>query len=216
MNELIITKAVKKDLPIILDIQRKAFLEVARTFHLKSMPQIEQTLESLTAEFKNHTILKASIVNIIVGSVRAYHDDNTCYISRLIVLPEYRNQGIGKALMNEIENQFKKIVKRYELFTGSRDQRNQYLYNQLGYKSFKTQKLNHGYESQGSIGKGFRSKLCGLIPSALRDNSTCNLQCTLFLKLGSHYNSQFRRASLSESEFHNNEITFVFMEKSTQ
>ena len=44
--------------------------------------------------------------------------------------------------MNEIENQFKNIVKRYELFTGSRDQRNLYLYNQLGYKSFKTEKLN--------------------------------------------------------------------------
>ena len=73
MNELIITQAVKEDLPIILDIQRKAFLEVARTFHLKSMPQIEQTLESLTAEFKNHTILKASLADTIVGSVRAYH-----------------------------------------------------------------------------------------------------------------------------------------------
>jgi hypothetical protein len=45
----IITQAAKEDLPIILDIQRKAFLEVAKTFHLKSMPQIEQTLENLTA-----------------------------------------------------------------------------------------------------------------------------------------------------------------------
>src|SRR4030042_5107755 len=116
MNELIITKAVQEDLPIILDVQRKAFLEVAKTFHLKSMPQIEQTLESLTAEFKNHTILKASLANTpaikhgntitdepdnfklkaiklldsrflgndlddvtIVGSVRAYAKDDTCY-----------------------------------------------------------------------------------------------------------------------------------------
>ena len=115
---------------------------MAKTFHLKSMPQIEQTLESLTAEFKNYTFLKASIANTIVGSVRAYTKDDTCYISRLIVLPDYQNKGIGKALMNEIENQFKNIVNRYELFTGSRDQRNQYLYNQLGYKSFKTEKHN--------------------------------------------------------------------------
>lgn len=186
MNELIITRAVKEDLPIILDIQRKAFLEVAKTFHLKSMPQIEQTLESLTAEFKNCTILKASIANTsaikhdnavmdksgyfklkpsklldsrlrtlkgtsgndtdditIVGSVRAYSKTDTCYISRLVVLPEYQNKGIGKALMNEIENQFKNNVARYELFTGSRDKRNLYLYNQLGYKSFKTEKHNN-------------------------------------------------------------------------
>lgn len=70
--KLIITQAVKEDLPIILDIQRKAFLEVSKTFNLKSMPQIEQTLECLTAEFKNHTILKASLVNTIVGPVRAH------------------------------------------------------------------------------------------------------------------------------------------------
>jgi DNA polymerase III gamma/tau subunit len=91
MNDLIITHAVKEDLPIILDIQRKAFLEVAKTFHLKTMPQIEQTLESLRTEFKNHTILKASLANTIVGSVRAYRRNDTCYISRLIVLPEYQN-----------------------------------------------------------------------------------------------------------------------------
>jgi len=200
MNNLIITKAVKEDLLIILDIQKKAFLEVAKTFHLQSMPQIEQTLESLRTEFKNHTILKASLANTIIGSVRAYNDDDTCYINRLVVLPEYQNHGIGKALMKEIENQFKNIVKRYELFTGSQDKRNQYLYNQLGYKSFKTEKLNHGYKPQMSIGKGFCSKLWGLIPSALRDCST----------------SQFRRAPLSELEFHNDQITFVFMEKNAE
>ncbi len=99
--------------------------------------------------------------------------------------------------MKEIEKQFQNIVKRYELFTGSRDQRNLYLYNQLEYKSFKTEKHNHGYKPQVSIGKSLCSKFWGLIPSALRDCST----------------SQFRRAPLSELEFHNDQITFVFMEK---
>jgi GNAT superfamily N-acetyltransferase len=143
MNELIIAQAIKEDLPVILDIQRKAFLEVARTFNLKSMPQIEQTLESLNDEFINGTILKASIANSIVGSVRAHNDNDTCYIGKLVVLPENQNQGIGKALMNAMENNFKDVVKRYELFTGVRDPRNLYLYDQLGYKSFKTEKCNN-------------------------------------------------------------------------
>jgi ribosomal protein S18 acetylase RimI-like enzyme len=142
MNSIIITQAVKENLPIILDVQRKAFLEVAKTFHLKSMPQIEQTLESLTDEFINGTILKASLANTIIGSVRAYSKDNTCYIHRLIVLPEYQNKGIGKLLMTEIEKRFKNSVQRYELFTGSRDPHNLYLYDKLGYKTFKTEKHN--------------------------------------------------------------------------
>lgn len=143
MNELIITQAAKEDLPVILDIQRKVFLEVARTFNLKSMPQIEQTLESLNDEFINCTFLKACIGSNIVGSVRAYNNHDTCYVSKLIVLPENQNHGIGKALMKAMENQFRNVVRRYELFTGARDPRNLCLYDQLGYKSFKIEKYNH-------------------------------------------------------------------------
>ena len=47
-------------------------------------------------------------------------------------------------------------------------------------KSEKWTFWNHGYEPE--------SKLRGIVPSASRDNSTCKLQCTLFLMLGSHYN----------------------------
>lgn len=142
MNNLIIIKAEKEDLPAILDIQKKAFLEVAKTYNLKSLPPMEQTLESLNEEFINGTILKASIDNIIVGSVRAYEKDDACHIGKLIVLPEHQNKGIGKALMQEIERQYSAIAKRYELFTGTRDPRNRHLYDQLGYKPFKTKKLN--------------------------------------------------------------------------
>ena len=53
INELIITRAVQEDLPVILDIQRITFLEVAKIFNLKSMSQTGQTLESLIDEFNN-------------------------------------------------------------------------------------------------------------------------------------------------------------------
>ena len=187
MITLTIAPASKSDLPAILGIQKEAFWEVARVFHLKTLPPLEQTLESVTGEFENGTILKACLVLpssikqgdtndriadkskfpdsdlrtlkdtpltggtasgndnnkiIIVGSVRAYRDGDTCHIGKLVVLPEYQNQGIGKALMNAIENHYKIIVRRYELFTGIGDPRNRYLYDGLGYKPFKTEKLN--------------------------------------------------------------------------
>ncbi|MBN1473092.1 MAG: GNAT family N-acetyltransferase [Syntrophaceae bacterium] len=186
MNNLIITQAKKEDLPAILDVQKKAFLQVARIFHLKTMPQIEQTLESITDEFDKWIFLNASLIDLqsnksavineqaphyklqssreldsrfrgndtrrmpsendtcakIVGSVRAYSKDGTCYIHRLVVLPEHQNKGIGKALMAEVEKRFRSQVTRYELFTGSRDLRNLYFYPKLGYKIFKTQKHN--------------------------------------------------------------------------
>ena len=45
-----------------------------------------------------------------------------------------------------------------------------------------------GINFKASFGHRFLSKLPGIIPSALRDNSTYKLQGTPFLKLGSHYN----------------------------
>jgi len=47
--------------------------------------------------------------------------------------------------MNEIENQFKNIVNRYELFTGSRDQRNQHLYSQLDINLLKQKSITMKY-----------------------------------------------------------------------
>jgi hypothetical protein len=55
--------------------------------------------------------------------------------------------------------------------------------------------LNHEYESKAGFGNRFRIKLRGIQPSALRDNSTNKLQCTLFLKLvGRITTYQFRCA----------------------
>ena len=45
---------------------------------------------------------------------------------------------------------------------------------------------NHGYEPQSKLWKQFRSKLRGILPSALRDCSTYKFQCTSFLKFESH------------------------------
>jgi hypothetical protein len=49
-------------------------------------------------------------------------------------------------------------------------------------------KRNHGYEPQSKLWKQFRSKLRGIVPSAVRDCSTYKFQCTSFLKFESHNN----------------------------
>jgi hypothetical protein len=78
MNKLIITPVAQEDLPAILDVQRKAFLEVARIYNVKSLLPLEQTLESLSDELASGTILKAAIAGAIVGSVRAYIKNDNC------------------------------------------------------------------------------------------------------------------------------------------
>ena len=84
--------------------------------------------------------LKASADGKIVGCVRGYVRDGTCFIGRLIVHPDLQNQGIGTRLMNEMEQHFHQ-ARRYELFTGERSERNLHLYQKLGYRAFRTERL---------------------------------------------------------------------------
>jgi len=142
MEKVIIHKADKNDLSEILNIQKIIFTEVANKYNVKSLPQLKQTLEDVQKEFIHYLFLKALIDDKIVGSVRAYANNKTCYINKLIVLPNYQNKSIGTKLMNEIEKQFIDEIHRYELFTGSLDTKNKYLYEKLGYTTFKKEKYN--------------------------------------------------------------------------
>lgn len=66
-------------------------------------PPILQTLKEIEEEFLEQLFLKAILGNEMVGSVRAYQKENTVHIKRLIVNPNYQNQGIGTKLMESIE-----------------------------------------------------------------------------------------------------------------
>ena len=92
-------------------------------------------------EYAYKTFLKAVDSGRIIGSVRANVNNNSCYIGKLIVHPDYQNKGIGTALMNSIENYFMGC-ERYELFTGQKSVKNLYLYKKLGYKVFKEEKIS--------------------------------------------------------------------------
>ena len=50
----------------------------------------------------------------------------------------------------------------------------------------------------------FRSRLRSIVRSVLRDNLTCKLQGTPFLKLGSHYNCRFNEPWFSETQWSEN------------
>ena len=66
-------------------------------------------------------------------------------MGRLIVHPDFQNQGIGSSLMHEIERRFGQ-AKRFELFTGHLSKRNMYLYQKLGYQEFDRKFINKNLE----------------------------------------------------------------------
>ena len=136
-----ITHAEREDAKAMLDLQKIAFQSQAVIYNDQSLSPLHQTLDEIMAEFDINTFFKATINRRIVGSVRARIVNDTCHIERLIVHPGMQGQGIGTALMKYIEKLYSK-AKRFELYTGSKSERNLYLYRKLGYKAIRSERMN--------------------------------------------------------------------------
>lgn len=137
-----ILKAEVADAEEILKIQKLSYQIEAKRYNNYDITPLKQTLEELKDQFKTHTILKAVSDGKIIGTVRGHEKDGTCYIGRLAVHPDMQNQGIGTALMKEIEKQYN--PKRYELFVGSKSDNNIHLYQKLGYNIYQRDKYECG------------------------------------------------------------------------
>ena len=151
-NVILIKKAQKEDLEKILELQYLAYQSEAKLFGNMDIPPLKQTIEELYNEFQKGTILKAlDDIGVIIGSVRAYQENGTVYIGKLMVHPEMQRKGIGTKLLLEIEREYPN--QRYELFTSTKSISNIRLYERLGYKIFKeetvSQELQFVYLQKG-------------------------------------------------------------------
>ena len=82
-----IIKADFEDLPKILDLQKLAYLSEAKIHNNYSIQPLMQTLDELKMEFGKSVILKTmdDENNEIIGSIRAYEENNRVYIGKLMV-----------------------------------------------------------------------------------------------------------------------------------
>lgn len=136
-----IEDATIADAEQILELQKLAYISEAEIYTDYNIPPLIQTLEEIIREFDEQLFLKATIDNIIIGSVRAYFQNGSCFIGRLIVHPDHQNRGIGTKLMCEIENRFNH-ANRFELFTGHRSEQNIKFYQKLGYNIMGIEQIN--------------------------------------------------------------------------
>jgi ribosomal protein S18 acetylase RimI-like enzyme len=138
---MMITQATAADAAEILDLQKLAYQSEAAIYQDYAIPPLTQTLAEIKAEMHNRHFLKTVAVGRIVGSVRAHLERGICYIGWLIVHPAYQNRGLGTELMSAVEECFPE-AQRYELFTGHRSARNLYLYQKLGYRPVRSEKVS--------------------------------------------------------------------------
>lgn len=127
-----VERADAADASTILALQKLAYLSEARLYDDPALPPLTQTLESLIEELAASVALRALDGTRLAGSVRARESDGICHVGRLVVHPDSQGRGIGTMLMLEIERAFPAAA-RFQLFTGSRSERNIRLYERLGY-----------------------------------------------------------------------------------
>ena len=140
--EIKILDADSKDMEEILALQKAAYRSEAIIYDDYSISPLHQTIEEIQNEFKNQLFIKGIKENTVLGSVRGYEKNGTCFIGKLIVDPTYQNKGIGTKLLIEIENRFTH-AQRFELFTGHKSSKNLHLYDKLGYKEFKRKNISN-------------------------------------------------------------------------
>ena len=140
-----IKKADKADLKEILELQYLSYQSEAARFGGKKIQPLTETLEEVEAQYEQGIVLKMTNSDgKIIGSVRAYEEDGTVYIGKLMVHPDYQKKGYGTRLILSIEKLFP--GKRYELFTSTRSLENIRLYERMGYSSFDTRKVDDEIE----------------------------------------------------------------------
>lgn len=136
-----VKQATIADLSAILNLQKTAFKEVSKLMNRDDLPPLLQSIEELNDEYTHSVILiYVSEKNKIIGSVRGLLDDDICHIGKLIVHPNFQNQGIGKILMHEIETYFPSC-KQFRLFTGDETPNTVYLYQKMGYNIIGQQEM---------------------------------------------------------------------------
>lgn len=128
-----IEAATEQDLDQILQLQKKAFYGQALIYNDFNLPPLMQTVEDLKEEFRLKQIYKVEHDGKIIASIRCYIKDNTLYLEKLVVDPDFQNRGIGTKMMTEIEQRYSSSVNRYALFTGHKSEKNLHIYNKAGY-----------------------------------------------------------------------------------
>ena len=144
IDDVLIEDVLENDLQSILDLQILSYQREAVISNDYKIPPLLYSINDMQKDVQSKNIYKAVFKNIRVGSVRGYKDKNTGYIEKLIVHQDYQNLGVGKKLMKYIEKQFID-VQRFELFTGTKSNKNIALYKNLGYKIFKDKIVNDNY-----------------------------------------------------------------------
>jgi len=119
-------------------LQRACWVQELQANPGVRIPALEETFEELQRWIATDTVLVVRSAGRLVGAVRAHldprADGDVWDIGRLMVAPDLQGRGLGRQLLERIENLAPASAVGFELFTGAGSQRNQAIYRKAGYR----------------------------------------------------------------------------------
>ncbi|NHC31444.1 tRNA (guanosine(37)-N1)-methyltransferase TrmD [Dermacoccus nishinomiyaensis] len=130
----LIAKATPADVGDLLTCTHACWLREGILNDTLTIPAQHETVESLTASFHEWDTYVLRHDGRFIGSVRGKLVEDTWHIGRLMVVPDLHGRGLGRALLEFIQEVAPSDATRFELFTGTGSEHNLKLYKKAGFR----------------------------------------------------------------------------------
>ncbi len=120
----------------LLTVRRAAFVTEAQLYDDPKLPALTQTLEELVEDLQREDVITLAgwIGHRMVGSVRVGLEDGRANLSRLAVVPDLQQRGIGTQLLFAVLGYLPEDTHEVWVFTGQDSKQNLSLYAKHGFE----------------------------------------------------------------------------------
>ena len=129
----ILTRATAADVAEMCVLQRCCWVTEAIINDTLAIPALHEDLDTVREWVGSRYVGVVRRGGRLVGAVRGHREGDGWEIGRLMVAPDLVGRGLGRWLLAHAEAQAPPEVRRFDLFTGSRSERNLRMYRNAGY-----------------------------------------------------------------------------------
>ena len=132
-GRLAIVSAVPADAAEILTLQLACWVQEALVNEDLSIPALHERLDDVTASVRSWDTYVVRSAGRLVASVRGRLQDRDWEIGRLMVAPDLQGHGLGRILLEHVQQLAPQQAVRHRLVTGSRSVGNLRMYRRAGF-----------------------------------------------------------------------------------